>query len=157
MGDIAIRVENLSKLYRIGAKQERYKTLRGTLVKACIAPFRKIKNPKFLACEAQGKLYWAAIRNNYDTTRLWCIWRFASRFASCYTKGDIMITNDQELQVTQERIAHLQRWLVQIRQTARPKEFEAVANNYRLEIERMQAEVLEYLLRPLPAEREDLG
>ena len=66
-----------------------------------------------------------------------------------------MITNDQELQVTQERIAHLQRWLVQIRQTARPKEFEAVANNYRLEIERMQAEVLEYLLRPPPAERED--
>jgi len=66
-----------------------------------------------------------------------------------------MITNDQELQVTQDRIAHLQRWLVQIRQTARPEEFEAVAGGYRLEIERMQAEILEYLLRPLPAERQD--
>jgi len=32
MTDIAIRVENLSKLYRIGVKQERYKTLRDTLV-----------------------------------------------------------------------------------------------------------------------------
>ncbi|MFQ5853217.1 MAG: hypothetical protein ACE5JU_21880 [Candidatus Binatia bacterium] len=63
-----------------------------------------------------------------------------------------MIANDQELQVTQERIAQLQRWLAQIRQTAQPEEFEAVASGYRLEIERMQAEVLEYLLRPLPAE-----
>jgi len=65
-----------------------------------------------------------------------------------------MIANDRELAVTQERIAHFQRWLAQIRQTARPEEFEAVANGYRLEIERMQAEVLDYLLRPLPTERE---
>ncbi len=64
-----------------------------------------------------------------------------------------MITNDQELQVMQERIAHFARWLAQIRQTARPEEFAAVASGYRLEIERMHAEVLEYLLRPLPAER----
>jgi len=63
-----------------------------------------------------------------------------------------MITTDQELQVTQERIVHLQRWLVQVRQTARPEEFEAVAGGYRLEIERMQAEVLEYLLRPMSVE-----
>jgi hypothetical protein len=65
-----------------------------------------------------------------------------------------MITNDRELQVTQERIIHFQHLLVQIRQTSRPEEFEAVASGYRLEIERMQAEVLEYLLRPLPAEHE---
>ena len=65
-----------------------------------------------------------------------------------------MITNDKELQVTQERIARFQHWLMQIRRTARPEEFEAVASGYRLEIERMQAEVLEYLLRPLPAEPE---
>jgi hypothetical protein len=30
MSDIAIRVENLGKQYRIGGKQERYKTLRDT-------------------------------------------------------------------------------------------------------------------------------
>ena len=65
-----------------------------------------------------------------------------------------MITNDQELQVTRERTARFQQWLMQIRQTARPEEFEAVSSGYRLEIERMQAEVLEYLLRPLPTERE---
>ncbi len=66
-----------------------------------------------------------------------------------------MITNDQELQVTQERMAHFQRWLAQIRHTARPEEFEAVTSGYRLEIERMQAEVLEYLLRPLSVEQEE--
>ena len=65
-----------------------------------------------------------------------------------------MITNDQELQVTQERIAHFQRWLADLRQTARPEEFEALTSGYRLEIERMQAEVLEYLLRPITAEVE---
>lgn len=65
-----------------------------------------------------------------------------------------MIENDQEFQVTQERIARLQQCLMQIRQTARPAEFEAVTSGYRLEIERMQAEILDYLLRPAPAERE---
>lgn len=63
-----------------------------------------------------------------------------------------MISNDQELRVTQERIAHFQCWLVDIRQRARPEEFNEVTSSYRLEIERMQAEVLDYLLRPIPAE-----
>ena len=65
-----------------------------------------------------------------------------------------MITNDHELQVTKQRIEQFQRWLAQLRRTARPDEFEAASSGYRLEIERMQAEVLEYLLRPLPVERE---
>jgi hypothetical protein len=59
-----------------------------------------------------------------------------------------MITNEQELNATQERIAKLQGWLMQMRQTARLEEFEAVASGYRLEIERMQAEEMEYLLHP---------
>src|SRR5262245_30273095 len=42
MSDIAIRVENLSKLYRIGAQQEPYRTLRDTLAGAVAAPFRYI-------------------------------------------------------------------------------------------------------------------
>ena len=65
-----------------------------------------------------------------------------------------MITNEQELQVTLERIAKFQQWLLQIRKTARPEEFEAVTSGYRLEIERMQAEVLDYLLRPMSAAHE---
>jgi hypothetical protein len=44
MSDSAIRVENLSKLYRIGVKQDRYKTLRDTITKTFTAPFRRLKN-----------------------------------------------------------------------------------------------------------------
>jgi hypothetical protein len=64
-----------------------------------------------------------------------------------------MITNDQELKATQARIEHFQRWLANMRRTADPAEFEAAASGYRLEIERMQAEVMEFLLHPSPAER----
>lgn len=59
-----------------------------------------------------------------------------------------MIRNEQELKVTQERIGYFQQLLIQLRQTARPDEFQAVSGSYRLEIERMQAEVLEYLTLP---------
>jgi len=62
-----------------------------------------------------------------------------------------MIARDQELKVTQERIDQFQRWLIEIRRTARPEQFDAVTSGYRLEIERMQAEVMEYLLRPAVA------
>ena len=65
-----------------------------------------------------------------------------------------MIANDEELAVTQQRITQFQGWLAQIRQRARPEEFESMASGYRLEVERMQAEVMEYLLRPLPVQRE---
>lgn len=41
MGDLAIRVENLSKRYRIGAKQEPYRTLRESLASAVARPFRR--------------------------------------------------------------------------------------------------------------------
>jgi hypothetical protein len=61
---------------------------------------------------------------------------------------------DQELQVTKERIDQFQRWLAQMRRTARLEEFAALTGGYRLEIERMQAEVLEYLLCPLPVDHE---
>jgi len=59
-----------------------------------------------------------------------------------------LISDEQELKTTQQRIVHFQRWLAQMRQTARAGELEAAAGGYRLEIERMQAEVLDYLLRP---------
>ena len=41
MNEIAINVEGLSKRYRIGARQESYKTLRDTITDAFTAPFRK--------------------------------------------------------------------------------------------------------------------
>jgi hypothetical protein len=66
-----------------------------------------------------------------------------------------LIQNDQELEGMQERIIYFQRLLAQLRVTATPEEFPLVAGGYRAEIERMQAEVLEYLTRhvsePVPA------
>jgi uncharacterized membrane protein (DUF106 family) len=60
-----------------------------------------------------------------------------------------MIVDKKELEVTQERIQYFQRLLEQIREKASPNQFELMASGYRLEIERMQAEVMDYLLRPL--------
>jgi len=44
MSDIAIRVENLSKQYRIGGPQARYKTIRESLTDAVTAPFRHLSS-----------------------------------------------------------------------------------------------------------------
>jgi len=44
MTDIAIRAENLSKQYRIGGKQERYRTLRDSLAKVFTTPFRRLSS-----------------------------------------------------------------------------------------------------------------
>jgi len=44
MSDIAIRVENLSKRYRIGGPQARYKTIRESLTEAVGAPFRRLSS-----------------------------------------------------------------------------------------------------------------
>ena len=41
MSDIAISVEDLGKQYFIGATQEKYSTLRDTIVKAAGAPIRR--------------------------------------------------------------------------------------------------------------------
>ncbi|MCP4661249.1 MAG: ABC transporter ATP-binding protein [bacterium] len=41
---IAIEAQNLSKRYRIGARQESYKTLRDTLSRALLSPVRAVRN-----------------------------------------------------------------------------------------------------------------
>jgi len=67
-----------------------------------------------------------------------------------------MIHDDQELEAAQERINYFYRLLAQLRVSARPDEFPAVASGYRAEIARMQEEVLDYLTRhasdPTPVE-----
>jgi hypothetical protein len=64
-----------------------------------------------------------------------------------------MIRNDQELAVTRERVAKLERLLEDLRKTARPEEWPALSSGYRLEIERMQGEILDYLVRAAPDAR----
>ena len=56
-----------------------------------------------------------------------------------------MIQNDQELAVTQERVAYFLNLLRQMRVASRPDEFPLVAGGYRAEVEKMQREVLDYI------------
>jgi len=58
--DVVIRVENLSKQYRIGAR-EGYKTFRETLVDTAKAPFRAFKklNPQSAFRNPQSETIWA--------------------------------------------------------------------------------------------------
>jgi lipopolysaccharide transport system ATP-binding protein len=52
MSNHAIRVDGLSKQYRIGSKQQGYKTLRDTLVETFVSPFRRAQ--KLLSGQAYG-------------------------------------------------------------------------------------------------------
>ena len=61
-----------------------------------------------------------------------------------------MIRNDQELAVTRERLAKLEHSLEALRETARSEEWPALSSGYRLEIERMQGEILDYLVQSAP-------
>ena len=65
-----------------------------------------------------------------------------------------MIQNDHELSVTRERVGKVEKLLEALRQSARLEEWPALSSGYRLEIERMQGEILDYLvqgqLTPLP-------
>ena len=58
-----------------------------------------------------------------------------------------MITNDQGLKATQERIAYFEGLVTQFRVTTSPSEFKLMGGAYLAEIERMHAEVLAYLSR----------
>ena len=63
-----------------------------------------------------------------------------------------MIRNDHELAVTRERVASMEKLLEALRKTARPEEWPALSSGYRLEIERMQGEMLDYLVDGAPAD-----
>lgn len=60
-----------------------------------------------------------------------------------------MIQTDHELAVMKERLRKMERVLEALRKTARPQEWPALSSGYRLEIERMQGEILDYLMTPV--------
>jgi hypothetical protein len=62
-----------------------------------------------------------------------------------------MIRNDNELAVMRERLAKMEQLLQALRESARPEEWPALSSGYRLEIERMQGEILDYLVQGAPA------
>ena len=59
-----------------------------------------------------------------------------------------MIRDDHELNVARDRVSCLLDLLARLRITSRPEELTLVSGGYRAEVERMQHEVLEYLLKP---------
>ncbi|MFX0202241.1 MAG: ABC transporter ATP-binding protein, partial [Candidatus Hodarchaeota archaeon] len=60
MTDIAIRTENVGKLYRIGEYQGSYNTLRETIVNTFSAPFRRLnRNPQTSNLHPQSDCIWA--------------------------------------------------------------------------------------------------
>jgi hypothetical protein len=61
-----------------------------------------------------------------------------------------MISNHEELASTRERVAQLERLLEAMHVTARVEEWLALSSGYRLEIERMQGEILDYLVEGAP-------
>jgi hypothetical protein len=63
-----------------------------------------------------------------------------------------MIENEEALAVTKDRLAKMVRMLEALRKTARPAEWPALSSGYRLEIERMQGEILDYLATPVSTE-----
>jgi hypothetical protein len=63
-----------------------------------------------------------------------------------------MIQSEKALAVTRERLAKMERVLEALRKTARPEEWPALSSGYRLEIERMQGEILDYLVTPVSVE-----
>ena len=56
-----------------------------------------------------------------------------------------MIQNDTELKASQQRLVYFQDLLMQLRVNATPEEFVYVSSGYRMEIAKMQKEVLDYL------------
>lgn len=62
-----------------------------------------------------------------------------------------MIQNDQELVVTRQRVAKIEKVLEALRTTARHEEWLALNSGYRLEIERMQGEILDYIVQGAPS------
>ena len=67
-----------------------------------------------------------------------------------------MIRNDQELQGSQERIAYFCQVVAQMRVTETAENFPSLASGFLAEIDKMHAEIMEYLSRhatePAPAE-----
>ncbi len=59
MSDLAIRVENLGKQYRIGGPQARYKTLRESLSEAAAAPLRRLRSIGRGRSSKSHDIFWA--------------------------------------------------------------------------------------------------
>jgi lipopolysaccharide transport system ATP-binding protein len=68
MSDFAIKADGLSKQYRLGGQQEKYKTLRDTLMDACAAPLRRLSAALRGRSEA-APTFWALRDISFEIAR----------------------------------------------------------------------------------------
>jgi len=69
MDDTAITVEGLGKRYRLGRKQESYKTLRDTLSRTFTAPFLRLWSPVANQHGHNGNTIWALKDLSFELNR----------------------------------------------------------------------------------------
>ncbi len=72
MSDIAIKVENLSKRYRIGAKEEQHETMMGSLIDMFRMPVRNLRKVRSLTQfeeEEQEDIIWALKDVSFEVKR----------------------------------------------------------------------------------------
>jgi lipopolysaccharide transport system ATP-binding protein len=67
--DIAIRLEGIGKRYRIGGRQEPYRTLRDTLTEACLAPFRRARRRRGGSAGAVDETIWVLQDVSFEVRR----------------------------------------------------------------------------------------
>jgi lipopolysaccharide transport system ATP-binding protein len=65
MGNVAIQVESLSKLYSIGERQQPYRTLRDTVAEAFARPMKAFRNGR-AAKEEEENSFWALKDLNFE-------------------------------------------------------------------------------------------
>lgn len=68
MNDVVIRVDNLGKRYRIGERAP-YRTLRDTLARAVVAPFRRFSSPSPLSGVSSSTQFWALKDVSFEVRR----------------------------------------------------------------------------------------
>jgi len=72
MSDLAIKIENISKAYRIGLKEQKHDTLGATLVSWAKSPFKNFKNLKSLSNFNNGEeddVFWAVKDINFEVKK----------------------------------------------------------------------------------------
>ena len=96
-----------------------------------------------LACErlTQSRSFVAGDENTGQRNR-------ANAKMPPHDQHSMMIQTDQELKAAQERIAYFEGLVAQFRVTTSPQEFKLIARAFLDEIEKMHAEVMEYMGRP---------
>ncbi len=69
MSNLAIRAENLSKMYRIGAKQARYRTLRDSITSGLGAPLRALRRSSADSAQSANNTLWALRDVSFEIPR----------------------------------------------------------------------------------------